>query len=107
ERVDIAVEAADHEQIAEHCRAAGPPQRVLAALPQPALPLTETFLPERVAARGVDRLDRAVDARGVEASVDDGRCEQCTGIAGAVADALAPDLLHLHGRSEFGQRRRR
>ncbi len=90
ECVDVAIETADDEEIAADARTAGPAQRAVAALPQPAVTLAQMLFPDRAAGRGVDRLDDAVDARRIELAVDDRGREARTRIASAVADALGP-----------------
>ncbi len=85
QRVEVAVEPADHQEIALHRRAARPAQRVVAALPHPAVAFAQMLLPDRAAAGRVDRFDRAIDARRVQASIDHRRRDACAGIAGAAA----------------------
>ena len=108
ERLHRAFERADDDDVALDARAAGPAHRVRSAMDQEAAAAAELLAPQGLAGRGVIRRDRAGRACRIELAVGIGRTHARTGLFRALADALAPHLLHRNGRREvFRERSRR
>jgi hypothetical protein len=107
ERLHGAFERPDHQQFAVGAGAAGPAHRIVAVVPDESVPFAEMLAPQRLAGCRIQCGDGAVGARRVQLAVHDRRRHAHAGLIRAFADALFPELLHLHRGDDLDERRRR